>query len=131
MPIYEKSTNQLLTEYIKSNLKSNQITDKDKIVNWFKNNYPKIKSNTVNCHIIKFTTNHKTRIHYNAGTTNDFLFQLPDKSLRLYNKETDPAPIYVNDLRNTDTTGEESEKEDLKLKNKDSKKSSKNIRIVI
>ena len=49
MSIYEKSTNQLLTEYIKANLKLGQITEKDKIVNWFKNNYPKIKSNTVNC----------------------------------------------------------------------------------
>lgn len=111
MSIYEKSTNQLLTEYIKANLNLGQVTDKDKIVNWFKNNYPKIKSNTVNCHIIKFTTNHKTRVHYNAGPTNDLLFQLPDKSLRLYNKETDPAPIYVNNLENTDTT-EEDEKEE-------------------
>jgi endonuclease len=112
MSIYEKSTNQLLTEYIKANLKPGQITDKDKIFTWFKSNYPKIKSNTVNCHIIKFTTNHKTRVHYNAGPSNDLLFQLPDKSLRLYNKETDPAPIYVNNLENSDTTGEEDEKEE-------------------
>ena len=77
MSIYEKSTNQLLTEYIKANLKPGQVMDKDQIVSWFKSNYPKIKSNTVNCHIIKFTTNHKTRIHYNASPANDILFQLP------------------------------------------------------
>jgi len=94
MAIYEKSTNQLLTEYIKANLAPGQIMDKDQIVNWFKTNYPKIKSNTVNCHIIKFTTNHTTRIYYNAGPANDLLFQLPDKRLRLYNPESDPAPIY-------------------------------------
>jgi RecB family endonuclease NucS len=94
MSIYEKSTNQLLTEYIKANLKPGQVMDKDQIVSWFKSNYPKIKSNTVNCHIIKFTTNHKTRIHYNAAPANDLLFQLPDKRLRLYSQETDPKPIY-------------------------------------
>lgn len=94
MAIYEKSTNQLLTEYIKANLTPGQIMEKDQIMNWFKTNYPKIKSNTVNCHIIKFTTNHRTRVHYNAGPVNDLLFQLPDKRLRLYNPEADPAPIY-------------------------------------
>jgi len=94
MAIYEKSTNQLLTEHIKTNLKPGQVIDKDQIVGWFRSNYPNIKSNTVNCHIIKFTTNHRTRIHYNAGPANDLLFQLPDKRLRLYNPESDPAPIY-------------------------------------
>ena len=94
MPIYEKSTNQLLTEYIKENLKPGQVMAREQIVGWFKSHYPKIKSNTVNCHIIKFTTNHKTRIHYGAGSANDVLFQLPDKRLRLYNPEADPEPIY-------------------------------------
>jgi hypothetical protein len=98
MAIYEKSTNQLLTEYIKANLTPGQVMDKDQIVNWFKTNYPKIKSNTVNCHIIKFTTNHRTRIHYNASPSNDLLFQLPDKRLRLYNPETDLAPIYESNI---------------------------------
>jgi hypothetical protein len=32
MAIYEKSTNQLLTEYIKANLAPGQIMDKDQIV---------------------------------------------------------------------------------------------------
>jgi len=53
MAIYEKSTNQLLTEYIKENLKPGQVMDKDQIVGWFKSNYPKIKVGTVNCHVIK------------------------------------------------------------------------------
>jgi len=88
-----------LTEYIKANLTAGQVMDKEQIVSWFKANYPKIKSNTVNCHIIKFTTNHKTRIHYNAGPPNDILFQLPDKRLRLYNSETDPLPIYESNDR--------------------------------
>lgn len=112
MSIYEKSTNQLLTEYIEANLKPGQLMDKEQIVNWFKSNYPKIKSNTVNCHIIKFTTNHKTRIHYNAGSSNDLLFQLPDKRLRLYNRESDPPPIYADDPGSTGTIEEETEKEE-------------------
>lgn len=66
MPIYDKSTNQLLEEYIKENLKPGQTIDREEIATWFSENYPRIKSNTVNCHIIKFTTNHRTRIHYKA-----------------------------------------------------------------
>ena len=112
MSIYEKSTNLLLTEFIKANLKPGQVMDKDQIVGWFKSNYPKIKSNTVNCHVIKFTTNHKTRIHYNAGPTNDILFQLPDKRLRLYNPETDPEPIYEGTVGPGETGDEDKEKDE-------------------
>ena len=112
MSIYEKSTNQLLTEYIKANLKPGQVMDKDQIVSWFKSNYPKIESNTVNCHIIKFTTNHKTRIHYNATPLSDYLFQLPDKRLRLYNQETDPKPIYEGAAEGTEVLEEETETEE-------------------
>jgi len=97
MAIYEKSTNNLLEEYIKQNLGPGITIDRDKIVTWFSQNYPKIKSNTVGCHIIKFTTNHHTRVHYKAGPQHDRLFQLPNKSLRLYNPETDPKPIYSID----------------------------------
>jgi len=81
MSIYEKSTNQLLTEWIRQHLNSGQTMDKSQIVSWFKEHYPKIKSNTVNAHIIKFTTNHNTRVHYNAGPHHDMLFQLPNKKL--------------------------------------------------
>ena len=97
MPIYEKSTNQLLTEFIAENCKSGETINKEEIVDWFSRNYPKIKSNTVGCHIIKFTTNHRTRVHYGATPKCDMLFQLPDKRLRLYNPETDPKPIYKKD----------------------------------
>ena len=83
-----------MTGWIEQNLKSEQTIDKNQIVNWFKELYPKIKSNTVNCHIIKFTTNNHTRIYYNAGPQHDMLFQLPNKKLRLYNPNIDPAPIY-------------------------------------
>jgi len=97
MAIYEKSTNQLLTEYIKEHCTAGETVSKEEIVNWFSKNYPKIKSNTVGCHIIKFTTNHRTRVHYGATPKHDMLFQLPDKSLRLYNSQTDPKPIYQKD----------------------------------
>ena len=63
MSIYEKSTNRLLTEWIEQNIKPSQTVDKNQIIHWFKEHYPKIKSNTVNCHIIKFTTNHRTRVY--------------------------------------------------------------------
>jgi len=112
MSIYEKSTNLLLTEYIKANLKPGQVLDRDQIVAWFKSNYPKIKTGTVTCHIIKFTTNHKTRIHYNAGPPNDILFQLPDKRLRLYNPETDPVPIYESNIGAIEAVDDGKEKDE-------------------
>lgn len=97
MPIYEKSTSQLLTEYIADNCKPGETINREEIVSWFKQNYPKIKPNTVGCHIIKFTTNNRTRIHYGANPKCDKLFLLPNKKLRLYNPESDPAPIYRKD----------------------------------
>ena len=113
MSIYDKSTNQLLIEYISSHISPGQSVDRSDIVKWFKSNYPRIKSNTVNCHIIKFTTNHRTRIHYNASPANDKLFQLPDKTLRLYNPENDPKPIYSeeDELLKTEEKEAESAKE--------------------
>lgn len=96
MSIYEKSTNQLLTEWIEQNLKPGQTVDKSQIVSWFKDHYPKIKSNTVNCHIIKFSTNHRTRVYYNASTQHDKLFQLPNKKLRMFDPDNDPTPIYAS-----------------------------------
>jgi endonuclease len=97
MPIYDKSANQLLTEYIQQNLQPEQTIEREQIVKWFKDKYPKIKSNTVGCHIIKFTTNHRTRIHYGAKPQYDMLFLLPNKQLRLYDKEKDPKPIYSDE----------------------------------
>ena len=95
MPIYEKSTTQLMAEYITEKLKPGETTDKETIIQWFKDNYPKIKSNTVWCHIVKFTTNNRTRVHYKATKKNDYLFQMPDKALRLYDPNNDPRPIYT------------------------------------
>jgi endonuclease len=111
VPIYDKSTNQLLVEYIHENLGRGQTLEREQIAKWFKDNYPKIRPGTVACHIIKFTTNHKTRIHYGARPHHDILYQLPNKQLRLYDKETDPKPIYsLEDTlpdHNGDDTGTE------------------------
>jgi hypothetical protein len=95
MPIYEKSTSQLLTEYLTANYKPGETVDRDKIINWFADNYPKIKRNTVQCHIIKFTVNNRTRVHYSANSQTDYLYQLDNKSLKLYNPDKDPKPKYT------------------------------------
>jgi endonuclease len=95
MPIYEKSTSQLLSEYLTANYKLGDTVDRDKIINWFSDNYPRIKRNTVTCHIIKFTINNRTRVHYNATPQTDYLFQRGDKSLRIYDPDRDPKPKYT------------------------------------
>lgn len=95
MPIYDKSTTQLLIEYLNGNYKPGETVDRDKIINWFSDNYPKIKKNTVQCHIIKFTINNRTRVHYNATSQTDYLVQLGNKTLKLYDPDKDPKPKYT------------------------------------
>jgi len=95
MPIYEKSTGQLLSEYLKANYKPGEKIEKESISRWFSENYPKIKQNTVWCHIVKFTTNNRTRVHYKATPSTDYLYQRQDKSLRLYDPDKDPKPMYT------------------------------------
>ncbi|MFZ2656632.1 MAG: endonuclease NucS domain-containing protein [Victivallales bacterium] len=95
--IYDRTVRELFNDFITENkLTCKSIIKRENIQSWFKSKYPKIKANTVSCHIIRLTTNMPSRIHYLKENylNDDLFFSLPDSRLRLYNKETDPAPIY-------------------------------------
>lgn len=97
--IYGKSTRELINEFVKSNdVKNNQKINRSQIREWFNSNYPKIKQGTIDAHITRMTINAPSRIHYNAFSdgSDDIFIQLEDRSLRLFDKENDPAPIYIN-----------------------------------
>ncbi len=97
MPIYNRSTGQILIDYIHGRLKGKDTIEKAEILDWFAENYPKIKQNTISAHIGKFTTNYRSRIHHKVGSKHDLLFKLPNGQYRLYDPETDPKPIYSAD----------------------------------
>lgn len=103
MSIYEKTASQLLTEYIQTNLKLGQTVEKGDIVQWFKENYPKVKSTTVNSLIIAFTKNREIRIcpkdPYETYPDYVKLFRLPNGRLRLCNSKRQ-VRILISDLPN-------------------------------
>jgi len=111
MPIYKKSTKELFEEFVKSFVpppskgffsdSRKPIADggrftRKEILEWFKNNYPKIKQATVNAHLIMMSTNATSRIHHNLrpNGADDLLFQVDRSTFRLYNEKSDPTPIY-------------------------------------
>lgn len=95
MPIYEKATWQLMKDCVQEMKK--EIFIVHDIQSWFRAKYPQIKQNTVYLHVRKMTTNLRARLNWDIKPERDDLFyQLPNGSLRLYNAESDPTPIYNN-----------------------------------
>ena len=108
MSLYERPVRELLKQFVAdSGIAPGQTFARAQVVDWFRINYPRVKSSTVQAHIIQATTNSKTRIHYNAQPRNDVFFQVDGGRLRLYEPSTDPAPIYGR----ADASDSEDEKE--------------------
>jgi len=96
--VYGKTTRELMREYAES-FKDDfgKLFLRKEIRDYFQNNFPKIKKGTIDAHISRLTTNNQNRLHYsvNSDGQDDVFYQLPDKSLRLYDREKDSAPIYI------------------------------------
>lgn len=96
MPIYDVPVRELLRRFVTENhVQDGELIPKTKITNWFRVNYPKIKSSTVNAQTILMTTNAKARVYYGADVRNDLFFQVDSGHLRIYRPDSDPAPIYA------------------------------------
>lgn len=112
--IYNKSTRELFKEFIDSfvpppekgfgffarkPLSEGGHFTRQEILSWFQENYPKLKSGTVNAHLVVMSTNAPSRVHHNIrpNGADDLLFQIDGSSFRLYVKNSDPAPIYRQD----------------------------------
>lgn len=97
MPIYERSTAELMRQFVDERPEQDRFTS-DEIVACFQANWPKIKRSTVQCHLIKMSTNARSRVHYSARAgIDDLLFQLGPGEFRRYDAARDPAPIYSKD----------------------------------
>ncbi len=132
MPIYKKSTKELFEEFVQSFVRPpskgffpdirKSLTDggsftRKEILGWFKENYSKIKPATVNAHLIIMSANAPSRIHHNLrpNGTDDLFFQIDRMTFRLYEKNSDPPPIYkqaeeesiAEDTDNSDEEGNE------------------------
>src|SRR5438270_8689618 len=122
--IYTKSTRELFGEFVasfvppkdrgffprKSLADGGHFTRKE-ILAWFERNYPKIKRGTITAHLTIMSTNATGRVHHHLrpNGADDLLFQMSPKTFRLYDKTSDPAPIYAQGT--TPQTDDEDEQE--------------------
>ena len=93
---YDRSCAQLLERFVARTFADGKEHARDEITSWFEDNYPLFKPITVKCDIAKYTTNFRSRVHYNASAAHDLLYRLDDdwSRLRLYRHGEDPAPIH-------------------------------------
>ncbi len=117
MSIYEKPVRELLKNFVeKRKVKPEEILNKKEIIDWFKQHYPKIKQGTITAHLIRMSVNAPSRIHYNvfSNGADDLFYQIDGSHFRLYDKSTDPVPIYKEDDKKSEDESEidEPEKED-------------------
>ena len=96
MSIYDKSVRLLMKDMVKeTNLEKGERISKEQILNWFNDKYPKIKSSTVAAHLIRMSVNARSRHHYHAKPIEDDLFfQIDGSTFRLFDKTSDPSPLY-------------------------------------
>jgi endonuclease len=95
MAIYDKPVRILIREMTADLApQRGQLFSKDQAIEWFAQRYPKIKEGTISAHLIRFSINAPSRLHYSARADEDLLFQVDGSHFRLYDPSTDPAPIH-------------------------------------
>lgn len=98
MAIYDRPVRMLMREMIDELAAdaSNVFTRQDAL-RWFTQNYPKVKDGTVSAHLLRFSTNSRSRHHYSPRPDEAQLFQLDGGRFRRYDPATDPPPLQVQD----------------------------------
>lgn len=96
MALYSKPVHILMKEMATDLAKSpDAIFTKQDAISWFARNYPKIKVATVTAHLIRLSTNARSRTHYSAKPgEDDVLYQIDGGHFRHYRPGHDPAAIY-------------------------------------
>lgn len=98
MPIYEKSTKELMHDFART-LNPGEVFGSKAVKDWFAARYPKIKPATVGMHVDAMATNAPVRKHHptvRPGSGHDLFFKLGPGQFRLYDPKTDPAPYHPN-----------------------------------
>ena len=96
MPVYDKPVRILMRDMVGDlDLQKGQVLSRSQVNSWFQANYPKIKSGTISGHLIRLSTNARSRVHHSLKPDEDDLFyQIDSSHFRLYQPKEDPAPIY-------------------------------------
>lgn len=106
MAIYDKPVKVLMREWADAHLAEGEEFSKNVAVQWFEDNFPKVKPGTVEMHIEAMSTNNgRIRQHHKsvyAGSNHDLFFKLGQNRFRLYVPQADPLPVY--DLSDDDPT---------------------------
>ena len=103
--IYGKPVRVLLQAMIKDLAsQKGQRFSREQAIKWFGEHYPDIKEGTISAHLIRFSTNVRSRLHYTPKSGEDLLFKIDQSHFRLYDPTTDPVPIHP-----TDPPGQEGE----------------------
>jgi len=97
--MYDKPVRILMQEMIPAlDLLPGDTFTREQAVQWFFENYPKVKQGTVAAHLIRLSTNVPTRLHYSVRSdgSDDHFFKIDISTFRLYEPERDPVPILEN-----------------------------------
>jgi hypothetical protein len=95
MPIYDKPVRVLIRE-MAADLAPHpdSVFSKSEALAWFASRYSKINEGTIGAHLVRFSINAPTRLHYGAKPDEDLFFRIDSSHFRLYNAAHDPAPIH-------------------------------------
>lgn len=81
------------------NLQLGETFNAKRAVDWFAEKYPKLKSGSINAHLVQALTNDPSRLHHTAtNSTDDLLFRVGSREYRLYEPGKDPAPIHLPNI---------------------------------
>ncbi len=94
--MYDRPVRILMQEMIPAlGLSPGDTFSREQAVQWFAENYPKIKQGTIAAHLIRLSTNVPTRLQYNVRSdgSDDKFFKIDSNTFRLYEPGRDPSPI--------------------------------------
>lgn len=92
----EKPVRLLMQDMVASlGLIPGQVFTREQAVQWFSEHYPNVKQGTVAAHLIRLSTNVRTRLQYSARAdgSEDKFFKIDSSHFRLYEPGHDPTPI--------------------------------------
>lgn len=94
--IYDKPTRALLKDMLTDwGLQPGQVFTTSRTLEWFRQNYPKLKASSIRAHLVQASTNDRSRLHHTAtNQSDDLLFKIVSGQFRLYEPGKDPAPIH-------------------------------------
>jgi hypothetical protein len=100
MALYDKPVRTLMWDMVADlKLRKGDIITRDRVLEWFTEHYPKVKEGTIGAHLIRLSTNARSRHYYAAKPKDDDLFyQINGSRFRLYDHEQDPEPLYEQQL---------------------------------